>query len=289
MSAAPQPHYQVGGALQAGALYVERAADRELIQTLKQDDFCYVLGPRQIGKSSLRLRAVAGLREVGVRSVAIDLSAIGIEVTQDDWYFSIAFEIAEGLGLPEPDVFWHKHRQLSAVHRWYRWIRNELLALTRDPIVVFIDEVDSVLALSFPTDDFFASIRAAYNLRADDAAYQRLSFCLTTSKHPAVTHADETHAAGVEPGNAIPFHDIGTVQWAIRSAAGKAATDDRCRRWHANARCRDESGIRRQWRIAHVGRNTGDGHIRGRHGIVDDSHRVGSTINPVFCNRGRSV
>ncbi len=179
MSGLPQPpHYQVGGALQAGALYVERRADKELLATLKQGDFCYVLGPRQIGKSSLRLRAVEGLREIGVRSVAIDLSAIGIEVTQDDWYFSIAFEIAEGLGLPDPDEFWQEHRQLSAVHRWYRWIRNELLAGTSAPVVVFIDEVDSVLALSFPTDDFFASIRAAYNLRADNPAYRRLTFCL---------------------------------------------------------------------------------------------------------------
>jgi hypothetical protein len=42
-----------------------------------------------------------------------------------------------------------------------------------------------VLALSFVTDDFFASIRSAYNLRADDPEYCRLTFCLLGVAAPA--------------------------------------------------------------------------------------------------------
>jgi WD40 repeat protein len=174
----PKNLFQVGGAIPIGRLYIERRADTEVVETLLEGEFCSVLAPRQIGKSSLRLRAAKRLEARGIRCVSIDFSGIGSSVTVDEWYFSIAYEIAEELGLPDPELFWTQHNQLTPVHRWYRFIRNELLDRIDEPVVVFIDEVDSVLALSFTTDDFFASIRSAYNLRAEDPAYRRLTFCL---------------------------------------------------------------------------------------------------------------
>ena len=42
-----------------------------------------------------------------------------------------------------------------------------------------------MLALPFSSDDFFASIRSAYNLRAEDPAYERLTFCLLGVAAPA--------------------------------------------------------------------------------------------------------
>ncbi len=171
--------FQIGGAIPVGRLYIERKADAEVVETLAEGEFCYVLAPRQIGKSSLRLRAAKKLEQQGIRCVSIDFSGIGSgSVTIDEWYFSIAYEIADGLGLSNPELFWTQHEHLTPVHRWYRFIREELLDSSDEPVVVFIDEVDSVLALSFTTDDFFASIRSAYNLRAEDPAYRRLSFCL---------------------------------------------------------------------------------------------------------------
>jgi hypothetical protein len=178
--------FQVGGAVQADALYVERKGDRELLEALRHGEFCYILAPRQIGKSSLRIRVARALAAQGVRCVSIDFSGIGsTSVTIDEWYYSIADDIAQALGLPNLDLFWTTHQHLTPVHRWYRFIRNELLDRVAGPIVVFIDEVDSVLALSFVTDDFFASIRSAYNLRADDPEYGRLTFCLLGVAAPA--------------------------------------------------------------------------------------------------------
>lgn len=178
--------FQVGGAVQQGALYVARRADRELFEALRHGEFCYILAPRQIGKSSLRIRVGQALAREGVRCVSIDFSGIGsTSVTIDEWYYSIADDIAQALGLPNLDLFWTTHQHLTPVHRWYRFIRNELLDRVTGPVVVFIDEVDSVLALSFATDDFFASIRSAYNLRADDPDYGRLTFCLLGVAAPA--------------------------------------------------------------------------------------------------------
>lgn len=178
--------FQVGGAVQGDAFYIERRADRELLDALRRGEFCYILAPRQIGKSSLRIRVARTLALEGVRCVSIDFSGIGsTSVTIDEWYYSIADDIAQALGIPNLDLFWTTHQHLTPVHRWYRFIRNELLDRVAGPIVVFIDEVDSVLALSFVTDDFFASIRSAYNLRADDPEYGRLTFCLLGVAAPA--------------------------------------------------------------------------------------------------------
>jgi WD40 repeat protein len=182
----PRSQFQVGGAVPAGAIYVERRADRELLEALRAGEFCYILAPRQIGKSSLRIRVAQALARGGVRCVSIDLTSIGSNsVTIDEWYYSIADDIAQALSLPNLDLFWTTHQHLTPVHRWIRFIRGELLDQVAEPIVIFIDEVDSVLALSFATDDFFASIRSAYNLRAEDPAYARLTFCLLGVAAPA--------------------------------------------------------------------------------------------------------
>ncbi len=76
-AAAPFPNLQVKGALQEGALYIERAADSELEGALLAGEYCYVLAPRQIGKSSLRLHAARALVARGLRCVHIDLTLVG--------------------------------------------------------------------------------------------------------------------------------------------------------------------------------------------------------------------
>ena len=59
-------HLQAGGTLGEGALYIERPVDAELCAALEQRHYCYVLAPRQIGKSSLRVRTARILRSRGI-------------------------------------------------------------------------------------------------------------------------------------------------------------------------------------------------------------------------------
>ena len=50
--------YTVGGTVQAGGgIYISRQADQELLQLCRERVFAYVLTPRQMGKSSLMVRA----------------------------------------------------------------------------------------------------------------------------------------------------------------------------------------------------------------------------------------
>ncbi len=63
-------------------------------------------------------------------------------------------------------------------------MRELLLARVAGTIVLFFDEIDAVRALPFTSDDFFAALRAVYNVRSDDAQYERLRICLLGVAQP---------------------------------------------------------------------------------------------------------
>ncbi len=98
-----QDFFVAGGTLSPDApSYIERGADGELFDRIEKGDYCYILTPRQMGKSSLVARTAKRLKEKGVNTSYIDLTKIGAQKdknSEQTWYLGIANCINRDLGL----------------------------------------------------------------------------------------------------------------------------------------------------------------------------------------------
>ncbi|MEH2150568.1 AAA-like domain-containing protein [Nostoc sp.] len=197
--------YQVGGSLHSDdPTYVVRQADEKLYTSLKGGDFCYVFNSRQMGKSSLLQRISRRLKSEGYKCVYLDVTQLGSEdTTSAQWYKGIIVSMFYGLNLAEHVNFkqwWDMQAGLSPVQKLHQFVEEVLLPNIKSDseeddkakgIFIFIDEIDSLLSLNFPVNDFFAWIRHCYNQQAHDPNFQRLGFALFGVASPSDLIADK--------------------------------------------------------------------------------------------------
>ena len=132
-----------------------------------------------MGKSSLMARAAKRLRALGVNVVVLDLQALGTNITLEQWIFdwpttspghsawrmkSTHFGSSKTASAPSNasgPLSTMSSSPASAPDLPNRPGRPRPRRLTRrseQNLVIFVDEIDIVRSLPFPTDDFFAAI-----------------------------------------------------------------------------------------------------------------------------------
>ncbi len=178
----PQAVYQytVGGALRQDApTYISRQADEDLFQTLITREYCHIFNARQMGKSSLRVQTTQRLKAQGIACGVIEVSAI-VEhgMTSEAWYLGVIRRLSRSLGIKLKVIpWWNERTGLAPIQRFSEFIEDVLLKEIQQPIVIFIDEIDSLFPFNF-SDDFFSLIRNFYQERAEHPDYRRLTIAL---------------------------------------------------------------------------------------------------------------
>jgi len=172
--------FQVGGTVNPrSGLYITRPTDDELLKLLERGEYANVFCSRQMGKSSLLVRTKARLYEQGYATAAIDVAGyLGTMGDADDWYQGLLQGIVRQLELPvNVTGWWETCHAITPNQRLIQFFRDEIAAKTSAPVVIFLDEIDSTIALPY-TDDFFVAIRAMYNDRASEPLFEHITFCL---------------------------------------------------------------------------------------------------------------
>jgi hypothetical protein len=221
----PASFFVVGGTLRGDApSYIERLADQTIYRALQAGEICYVLTARQMGKSSLMVRTAARLRDNGARVAVLDLTALGQNLTAEQWYNGLVERAGQQFRLEdEVEDCWHRFPQLGPMQRFMRVLSDAILPVREDRVVIFVDEIDAVRSLPFSTDEFFAGIRECFNRRSHDPQIERLTFCLLGVATPSDLIRD-TRTTPFNIGHRIELTDF-TEQEAMPLVQGLGVDD----------------------------------------------------------------
>jgi len=146
-----------GGCLTLHDPYVERAADTQLYEFAQSESrslVCFVLAPRQMGKSSLMVRTADKLTANGQNCVQINLHQLGEIDSESTLYYSFLVEIINQLddslkiGLHNDlSNYWENNLNLAPPLKFKYFLRGEISSrLQNGQLIIFIDEIQNLIA-----------------------------------------------------------------------------------------------------------------------------------------------
>lgn len=181
-----------GGAVRLGSrFYIARPGiDDRLFREIAKPigTTITIRGPRQVGKTSLLVRAEAEALKLARKTVYIDLPSIDNSRKKDldTFLYYLATVVVDRLDLDISKVdqvwqhagtWWGPNDKISTVLAKY------VLPFIKTPFLLIMDEVEQLLDYSFH-DDFFGLVRGWHNLRARNPLWEKLHIIMAISTEP---------------------------------------------------------------------------------------------------------
>lgn len=164
--------FRAGGVLRRGDLYIERGADARVLTLLRDGELATVVGPRQTGKSSLKVRLVNELRQTTLCG-AIDLTAFSTAESHEALFGGLIEETLrcfKGIddaptreALESLKGFNAENGGMIPAARWHLLLRELGDRVEERRVVLLFDEIDSTLRLDGQlATDFWETLRAIF-------------------------------------------------------------------------------------------------------------------------------
>ncbi len=165
--------------------YIERPEDKLVFDILKGRRFTVIIkGPRQVGKSSLLVRAVKNEEDSKKRIALLDFQLLDNSTICDQETFFRRFcsWISDEIGLMDKtNQYWKP--ELGPVLCCTRYISRYILPASPGGLLIAIDESERIFGSPFRSD-FFGMLRAWHNKRRKNSIWDNLSLLLVTSTEP---------------------------------------------------------------------------------------------------------
>jgi AAA-like domain len=206
-----------GGPVGEGEVYVARDGDEQLYGHLREGKYAYVLGPTQLGKTSLAFRVMRRLEDEGERRgepvvcAYLDFNSIGVSTSPGNWFSAVIQELRRELHLPLPPARESggslvPSSAMPPASRLEAFLRDEVLPLEKR-VFLFLDELNTLLTLDATLREDFLSAFRAIHARRGPTANEARRFCVCFL---GITSPDEL----ITSPNRSPFNVAEAVRLA---------------------------------------------------------------------------
>ena len=165
--------------------YVVRDTDAIALEAIKRQGVTITIkGPRQMGKSSLLIRTIRAATNLGKRVAFLDFQLFDKTAlsSADVFFRQFCSWMSDELDLEDKtEECWKA--PLGNSQRCARYVSRYLLKELKGPLVLAMDEVESIFETDYRTD-FFSMLRSWHNSRATQATWKQLDLALVTSTEP---------------------------------------------------------------------------------------------------------
>jgi len=196
------------------AFYVERAEDQVALEAIERQGVTITIkAPRQMGKSSLLMRLIEAAAKVGKRVAFLDFQLFDqAALTDADTFFrQFCTWLTDQLEIEDQvEAYWQM--PLGNSQRCTRYVSRYLLKELGSPLVLAMDEVESVFDTNFRSD-FFGMLRSWHNQRLAGSIWKQLDLALVTSTEPYQL-IDNLNQSPFNVGEVIELADFSPEQVA---------------------------------------------------------------------------